>query len=600
MSRRAPEREALLKKFYLERRLAAYALALSGTLLEEASYAEVKRAMVLAGKRIVRGRFSEVKLLRRLARLKPGARTSDALSPAFKALDAEARRAWALKHGAQLMDEEARRMLSMEEGAHRDALARAEVALGQGEGEAFRALIAGMLARREIWSEVSYDLSRQLRATRYLRLALTSLAACLALLFLAREGWMGIRILRLKNAAPEAVISQSYDNPDFYKRFPTAAGEAGQGISPRLYEQLQPLPDGQLVRVAFRFYDSQLLRSIKQDDQSLMDLYVDMYDEGLRWGKLHRLMANAITLYYGNYERPFMPRERQKDFVSHYASIYDAALELARGTDFEGTMKAFPEFFDSPEGFESYLYSNYFLGGIVPGVYYLLKTEQSLSEDTREEYERLIFAFTNPNGMNSQLELDSFHFFKQQSTRFYSLRESLGKAYYQQAVEQCRRLLPDALLTSDILEGSESSLFSATLSKERILALAEADPRFHFLGIAAPYSAASPDRLEHGLADLASRELFERRPVYQIDEVFQQYAINYAAPLRLPQGFIDELRQLRACKDTQFEWILKYDYHLRFAHPQQRSGYSLLRAVYGNPALQFSSADFKSFMAISH
>ena len=94
---------------------------------------------------------------------------------------------------------------------------------------------------------------------------------------------------------------------------------------------------------------------------------------------------------------------------------------------------------------------------------------------------------------------------------------------------------------------------------------------------------------------MADKKLFDRYEVFQIDEEYILYSVNYAAPLRLPQGFIDELRQTRACKDTQYELLLQYNYHMRFAHPQTRSGYGLLRALYSNPLLQFASTQFKPF-----
>lgn len=599
MRQLAAEREASLKNLYIEQRRAAYALAMAGSGLEEASYDAVKRGLIAAGKRIGRRRFDPNQLLKQLSKLKRAQTASAALSPAFLQLDDTARRVWALKHGSSLDDQAASSILRLHEQEYQEALKRAEAALGPDEAADFNTLLDNMMSRREIWSEVSYELSRQLRLSRYLRIALSGLVACVLLFLLAREGWMGLKILQLSKAGSSHAISESYESPDFYKRFPESPSSELPRMNARLHDRLKALDDAQQLRVAFRFYDSSLFQRITEDGDSLMSLYTAMYDEGLKWGKLHRLMANAISLYYSNYERPFLPAQRSQDFKSNYASIYDAAKALSTGSEFRHTAEAFPDFFKDREGFESYLYSNYFMGGIVPGVYQLLSLEKALSPALREDYERSVFAFTNPNGMMGKLDVDGFHFFKEPLARFFALREKLGKAGYQQLVARLKQLLPNSELSSDILEGNESSLFSATLSKQEILKLAKDDARFYFLGVAAPRETGYPARMEHGLTELAVKDLMKPRQVYQIDEEFLQHSINFAAPLRLPQGFIDELRQARACKDTQFEFFLRYDYHMRFAHPQQRTGYGLLRAIYGNPALQFASADFKSFTHLS-
>ena len=590
--------ESLLQEVYLRLRRPAFALALSNTLDADKAYACVTQNFVHAGKRIRRKSFSETSILPRLLRALPCESQSgkgfSGKPAALASLDKDARSVWALIRVARMDEEEGFAALHMDKSSGTESLSRADAAMNPQDALDFACELDNLTQRHEIWNTVSFTLQQQMRTTRYVRLAFTAILGIAVLLLLSREAYLGIKIMSFPGPKTQEVLADSIDSPEYYKNFSEHMSKEQTRISTALAARLEGLEDEQLIRAAFRFYDDNLMRGVLQDGETLLSLHTMMYDVGLSFGKAHRLMANAISLYYANYERPFMPDERKTDFSSDFRSIYDAAMSLAQDGGFSGTFSAHPEIFASRENFDSYLYSKRFLSVVYP-VSDLLLIEKNLTSELREEYEKLIFAFDNPLGLNGTLSTDSFYYTSKQTDHFYTLREALGKEFYARNLAKCLELLPDALVTSDILEGNESSLFSATLSKKDILALAKNDPRFVFLGIAAPFYQGYPERVEHALADMADKKLFDRYEVFQIDEEYILYSVNYAAPLRLPQGFIDELRQTRACKDTQYELLLQYNYHMRFAHPQTRSGYGLLRALYSNPLLQFASTQFKPF-----
>ena len=285
--------------------------------------------------------------------------------------------------------------------------------------------------------------------------------------------------------------------------------------------------------------------------------------------------------------------------------MYDAALDVARGGGFEQTLQEHPEVFGSLEAFENFLYGTKFLAE-APYLYDLLNLEVQISGaqgtepsgglELREAYEEALFAFFNPGGRAGKVSVAAFPFEAERLRQFFVLRERLGKSLYHLNMERCAQALPEgAALRSDILEGSESSLFSATLTKEDLLRLAQEDERFLFLGVAAPETAFFDGRIEADLALSAREEPLKKFEVYQVNEEFLLYSLNYAAPLSLPQGLIDGIRAKLDCEDTGFEMEVQYVYQMRYAHPQTRTGYGILRALIQNGGIQFTSQQFKTF-----
>ena len=103
--------------------------------------------------------------------------------------------------------------------------------------------------------------------------------------------------------------------------------------------------------------------------------------------------------------------------------------------------------------------------------------------------------------------------------------------------------------------------------------------------------------MEHALASEASQHLFTTYDVFLVDNQLERYSMNYAAPLDVPQGFIDQLRQTVACEDTLFEQLLGYHYSMRYAHPKKLPGYVILRTMLRNHPddMGYSLRLFKNF-----
>ncbi len=606
---KAGKAQLLTQEVYFEQRFRALALALACTLDKEQAYAKTRDTFVRAAKRALLSPRRENDALRWLYRRAKPAGIYDAqqfgfLPAGFPKLSKLSRAAWALIRVGGISTDGGAKALGVSPDAFSQALRQADALLGEEHAASFRRFVQKMQDKREIWSEVGFELQQYYRTGHQVRMALAGILVTILLVFALREGSLWIRILRFPGETDKNVISQAYDDPACYKKLPLLPGAGNPRISSHLAAQLEQMPPDQLVRAAFLFYDAQLMEGIRQGGENLLDIYVAFYEKGLDRGRVHILIANAVQRYYGNYSRPFLVSERREDFASHYDSIYTCALDLAKGSSFQRTVDAHPEIFSSRESFDAYLAGARFRQEL-PQVTDLLTYEmiaqshmasgKPMSGNAREKYEGLLFSFTNPSGLGGKLNPDPFSYTREETDPFFSRREALGKELYAKTVLSLGQLLPKAQVTSDILEGNESSLFSATLSKQQVLDLVRDDGRFYFLGITAPYAPGYPAGLEHCLAAFIQSDRGKVYEVYRIDEEYVLYSVNYAAPLTLPQGFIDQLRTRVESRHTMFEQKISFAYQMRFAHPQPLAGWRILRAVYLNESLQYTLRDYKYF-----
>lgn len=608
-SDKAKKAHALTQKVYFHLRDYALALALTCTLDKRQAYAESRDAFVRAGKRAAQRPQRETDALNYLYRhaIQAGIFDSqqfDFLPADFPKLSKLSRAAWALTRAEGMAADEAMIVLGASQNTFSQALNQADQLLNQEHADSFRLLIQKMQDKHEVWSDVGFALEQYYRLGHRVRMAIAGILLTILLVFAVREVSLWIKVLRFPGEIDKTVISQTYGDPACYKKLPLLPRVDNPRISDHLTAQLAQMPDEQMVRVALLFYDAQLMAGIRQGGENLLDIYEEIYEKGLDRGRVHTLIANAIQRYYSSYKRPFRVKDRERNFVSHYDSIYACALDLAGSSNFRKTVNTHPEIFASRENFDAYLTGKRFRQDI-PQVIGLLTYEaiaqshmesgKPLAAHAQEKYESLLFAFTNPSGLGGKLRPDPFSFTKEKTDTFFAKREILGKELYAQTVRLLEQLLPQAQVTSDILEGSESSLFSATMSKQQILSLVRDDVRFFFMGIAAPYAAGYPAGLEHCLAASIQLDRSKVYDVFLIDEEYVLYSVNYAAPLTLPQGFIDQLRSQVASRHTMFEQKISFIYHMRFAHPQPMAGWHILRAVYLNENLRYTLKDYKYF-----
>lgn len=601
--------QALLQPLYFQCRRRALALALVIAMDADAAYALSRDAFIRAGQRVIRRPQRDLELLRELWRRAqpPRAPKSDqieASAPGISGLSRADRAAWALCRAGGRSTEEARYVLNLGDQALAAALERADAVLPAGAAEGFGRLIDRLQNRREIWGEVAFSLEQHYRVSRRVRVVLVGALLAALGFFIVREGEMALRIVGFPGPGQEAVVARGYEEADFYKRFAPRPGVELPRVEQRLYEQLEGLAPDQRLRVAFRFYDPALMADVREQGLSLLDLYLNMYERGQDWGRVHTLLARGIERYYDGYERPFTVRERKADFQSPYGSIREAALAVARGSGFSATVAAHPEIFRDEAGFNAYLSGQRFRSALPEAAalcYAYVKVEdatragESVPPRFREYYETRIFAFDNPGGLDGKLSPAGFDFTREDTDAFFPVRERLGLQLYERTLRLVKTLLPDAQVTSDLLEGGESSLYSATLSKKDLLRLAQEDERFQFIGIAAPYAEGYLPGLEHGLAAALTLNKERVYEVYQIDGEYVLYSINYAAPLTLPRGFIEQFRSKVDVQDTLFEQQISYTYLMRFAHPRQLPGWQILRNSYRDPSLNYALQQYKHF-----
>ena len=541
-----PEPESF-EQLYFRSRFPALALALALTLDINKAFECSKIAHCAEGCKPVR-RISLNSILRKIIRLSPFVKAvGDAEQPVFvklPKLDREARMVWSLQQVCGISGDELIKLLNISPQQGANALTRAEEILTPQDAERFARLVDSLLEKKELWNSILFSIARRKSAGKLVWRILSLAALAAALFFLGRETYVLVRILGLKPPAAGTALTRPYEDDDFYKRTPISSSTLHPTISQQLQDELEELEDGRALRVAFLFYDSSLIDKTRIEEQNLNELYADIYTQSRDRGRINTLAANAVNAYYANYQRPFMPEERTADFVSKYPGIYEAAMEIAGDSAYEYTIEKHPEILGSREAFEAFLLSTDFLRE-APYLAELLGLEADLSESTLQEteglrlaYERALHAFFNPGSLSGKASVSAFSFEAEGLRSFYALRERLGEAFYPLNVQSCIRSLPiNAVVRSDILEGNESSLFSATLTKADILRLAEEDDRFFFLGITTPEAGFFEDRMEAQLSQQARDSLSGGHKVYRINEEFLLYSINYAAPLRLPQGF---------------------------------------------------------------
>ncbi|MDD4105301.1 MAG: hypothetical protein PHH03_05585 [Eubacteriales bacterium] len=596
-----------LKPLYFECRRTALAISLAITLDKEEAYRAAENVFFYVGKRLYRHKEAVIQpddILSRAAKEAPAKKGSDDFVP-FSGLDKREKCAWVMHHVLAFGDERSSKLLSVDLEAYLSALATADAALMNVSPSWFAAMLDRFLGAHEMWETVVFRLERHYRGTRLVGRIVLTLVTLAAAAVMGIEAWTAFKVFRLPSESNSAVIADVYSSEQYYKRLTSATGADNSRVSATLLERLENMGDAQLLRVSFRFYDPDAMsRVTTPSGDTLLSLYTDMYQKGNERGLKHRFIAHAIQEYYGDYVMPLLPEMREADFRSSYDSVYDAALTLSS----KGSSGPISEILSSREQFDDYLYSDAFLGEVLP-VARLLQLEKRLQdagfapEDGTlvDAYEEAVFAFRNPSGLDGTYSPAPFAFSREETDTFFALREDLGKKLYAMLVDTCTAALPNKGLTSDVVGSTDCSLFSATLTKRDVMDLSLNDVRFYFLGVAAPYMEEYPANIEHALAAAIAENKLLKQAVYKVDKEFLPYSINYMAPLNLPQGFIDQLRAQVSSKDTLFEQLLGFRYDLRFAHPLNVSGYRILRRF-----LQGASDDagyclqaFKNFTKMS-
>lgn len=593
-----------LQPFYFSHRKSALMLAFACTLDEEKAYDASRAAFVQIGKRAGRKKSQTMDFLELASSVPQGLpitqRTENAAQNPFYLLPRDTRCVLVLQQFTKATDTEIQSILKLDTIKMEKALSEANKV----DKETIAWLYDkadSMLNKKEIWDSICFQLHKHYAHSRTFRVAALGIVSLLIAAFIFFEGATGLQILSIQTKDPH-ILADSYLSDNYYLRLKQENLNSGKTISTDLLERLKPLKDDDLIRVAFRFYDQQVMEETRVQDESILDLYTSMYHAGYNRGRLHNLLAKGIEKYYTSYQRPYTPKAREGDFVSPFESLYQSTLSLTKETTFKQVLALYPDIFANKEAFDAYISSPVCLSNFYPIQKLILWNQHILAaeETTAEmidEYEKVIFAFFNPAGLNGTYTPAPFAYYKQETDLFFPKREKLGQALHTALKDACFNLLPDADLSNDILDGTDCSLFSATLSKARIMELSQHDPRFVFLGVAAPYHTSYPKGMEHALASEASQNLFTTYDVFLVDNQLERYSMNYAAPLDVPQGFIDQLRQTVACEDTLFEQLLGYHYSMRYAHPKKLPGYVILRNMLRNHPddMGYSLRFFKNF-----
>lgn len=602
---RAAEVCTALQPYYFLHRKSVLMLAFAYTLQDDKAYDAAKAAFVQMGKKAVpksRRSVDSFQVYSYLQHaLKKIKNTAETINHPFYKLSRDARCVLVLEEISGETRENIQQILQFDADTMEKAYTEAKLA----DEETIAWLhdkAEQLLNKHEIWDSICFQLQKHYAYSRTIRVVLLGFLSLLVAIFLLLEGKTGLQILSLMSSANKQVLSDSYLSDKYYLRLKRENLTDKQTISAELMLRLAPLDNEDLVRVAFRFYDTQIMESIRVQNETLLDLYVHMYHAGHNRGRLHALISKGIETYYANYQRPYLPKERKADFVSPYESLHQSTLSFAEGNNFGQIVSLYPEIFKDKNAFDTYLSSPLSLESLSPLRELILWNLHMLNaKDTApemiEEYEKVIFAFFNPAGLNGTYTPAPFAYYREETDAFFTKREELGHALHRALKDACFAALPGADVCNDLLDGTDCSLFSATLSKEQMISLSRNDPRFAFLGVAAAYQSKYPERIEHALVSEALQHPFASYEVFLVDNRFERYSINYAAPLDVPHGFINQLRQTVPSENTMFEQILGFHYAMRYAHAKKMPGYLILRTMLQNPSADcgYSLQLFKNY-----
>ncbi len=593
--------ETRLKEFYLQTRRAAFAQAYALSLDADGAFAALESAYYRAGKRLSGKKQPDAAKIEKA--LYADVRKA-ALAPSGKHASGEIRiDALRLRDEKRepldflrRMDDEKRSVWA----AEAERITR-ELDEGDEEQRIFAGAMDEALGSREIWSTLAFRLERRFGVEFAVRTAACALICLFAVWLLGSEAETARRVFGYPDFEEPAYVYADVFAEDYWRKNLLQPSPV-ENVSKGLWEEIDARADDEQLRVDFVFYDPQVMESVQTGGETLEDIYINMYELGAERGRIDLLTCRAVLKYFENYQIPFQPDRREEDFVSNYNTLF-GALEvcIAEMDPIYGKIaQAHPEIFADSATFEEYLCSDAFARIAYPlaELSRLDVQVRKAPEDTdlRLRYETAIFAFYNDLGSyRGRFTPDSFRYSDEELYNFYQKQYILSRELKKALFETCAALLPENGLVEEDLADTRMGVYSATFTKAQILELA-ADGRFGFCGLGGATTEGWPESVEPALAKkLSDGGLFKKWDVYILDDTYIRYSINHQLRNRLPDGFIEELREKIPCENTQFETVVGYAWEVKYAHPASMSGYGLMKNALEQTDVRFVLRENKSY-----
>lgn len=611
---KGPAKLEFLKARYDENKLSVYSYA--AVCLGSDCVSAVAETFLAASRRIgaLRSTLDPNFLLLTLAddavkKAKPSSAPEGGALAELCARPLNVRRAWALRRLCGLSTSQTAKLMRVS----REEAARLFDEAGSPDEAAVKSEIKRLSASADAWGQIEYMTGQSAVRARRLRNACLAALALIVGALLVREGYAAVRIFTLpREAAPETALTASADASQHWSAHDTVSAD-GANMDARLFEQLSSLDGETPVRVDFTFYDEALVRSVTDEDgKSVYELVTELYEESSLLSSALSISCGAVSRYYSDYEFDIArsPMYGYKSgFESRFSSYYEALLEVAGGRNsevWERLLEGYPEVFGSEEGFESFLYSDYFLYNC-PGLRDTLiyerehrlwlagEYEYEEGRDPETEYELMLYSFFNAYG--GRYRYNAALTYPNDISGYQASVRALG--------ERIAAALTEAVggfgfedVRSEMYDFYDCSYFSAEMTAARALELAE-DGRFFFKGLSYPDAPAGyPAGLEDRLALKLAYGDGGRCRVYLVDGEYRSLSYNFVVPVRLPEAFREAMREYMTSSRgaaMAFESDIGYSYIVLYGHERVASRYAILRSLFLEPDARMVLEEGTSF-----
>lgn len=624
----------MLKPFYDRHRLAVFINMYMATLDEEAALEATASVFAEFGARIKRYSALEnvdcilfKKALAEASRLK-AAESDDIPAKLIRELTPEELRAWLLcrcsgvscHDAAGLMNTTSTQVELYVAAADEAAMRLFECGDWHGAVSALRTRLKRIINSKDPWFTICFKIEQRFNAGRKVEVALLSLLVLIAGFFIVRElvYFAKVKSLPAYTEKTEASPVSVDSNADDYWRGSAVKYNYHDRISDSLHTMLNGMADDTVVRVDFKFYDRAImLNNLDEYDRNLEDVYIECFNQGRSAANLNTVIVIGIREYFSNYELPWQPYEREKDFVSEYEDLYSCLLEFSAEkasyglNNYQAIIDEHPEVFASRESYYEYITSYHFIVEMAGWMYDLVECQLRMEDymsapssltaseaaQLREEYESAIFGYF-VNDADDMLPVQN-DLTQEQTNELKVYRYLLGDLLHEELLKEVESFGFDALCDNLIFD-SEIGCFSANLTKARILELAETDERFRFMGISVSATPEGyPEGMEARLYDRMHSEYTSetRYDIFMVDSDYWANSLNYTVKLKLPEAFIEDMFEAEpSMRGSLFEAQVGLYYDVRYGHyMESASEYEILRLLVSRPDSCLVTSDNKYY-----
>ncbi len=481
--------------------------------------------------------------------------------------------------------------------------------LPENAGDVLLRVVKNQSDEREILGDIEFRAERRYGKAHIARIALLCAVFLLCGWILYRQVQTGVFMIaaaRYETDRKVVTLSAHDANP-----LPDAVewSEEAPNIAQSVLDAVGEHGDDAEYRVDFLYYDRAEAESVKIDGETIFDLYREAYAEAAEYGRIHKLITNAVGKYYESYEIPFLPTSRESDFHSPYGDLYSCAFWYANeyasvSSGFKELWKKRSDIFADRESFWEYISSELFKRECSP-ILRLLSCEYRIEEAageedeaTREAYEELLFAYFNAeNGAVNFSPLAVA--LPQESGSLYTTRlGEFGKLIAEAEEEAAMRHFEDRELTPAEYEYDYAGAFSAVFTGDEIRRLSE-DENVLVLSLAFPeVPEVYPGTMDAHLASLITYGGEKTYAVWRVDHQAWVFYTNYLIPRKLPYGLVCDLRETFNSANTAYETILGYDYDVLYGHAERFTRRELFSKLSEGGKCAYVSSEGRSYTTI--